>query len=164
MVEIEKYAFLVSVETAFLPDQSSLDDSKYVFSYSVTIRNIGSVTAQLISRHWIITDANNQVQEVKGLGVVGAATISASDGSGALCAARPNSAAALRRASDQSVSSDSTMMRAAIVATEAASVSRSNAIRRVAAALPRPACCGCLHCPSVSRRSAWVGTRSSTSP
>lgn len=72
MVEIEKYAFLVSVETAFLPDQSSLDDSKYVFSYSVTIRNIGSVTAQLISRHWIITDANNQVQEVKGLGVVGA--------------------------------------------------------------------------------------------
>ncbi len=72
MVEIKKYAFLVSVETAFLPDQSSPDDNKYAFSYSVTIRNIGSVSAQLISRHWIITDANNQVQEVKGLGVVGA--------------------------------------------------------------------------------------------
>jgi ApaG protein len=72
MVEIKKYAFLVSVETAFLPDQSSPDDNKYAFSYSVTIRNIGSISAQLISRHWIITDANNQVQEVKGLGVVGA--------------------------------------------------------------------------------------------
>jgi ApaG protein len=72
MVDIKKYAFLVSVETAFLPDQSSSDDSQYAFTYSVTIRNIGSVSAQLISRHWIITDANNQVQEGKGLGVVGA--------------------------------------------------------------------------------------------
>lgn len=68
----KKYAFLVSVQTAYLPDQSSPDDSKYAFAYTVTVSNIGSVTAQLISRHWIITDANNQVQEVKGLGVVGA--------------------------------------------------------------------------------------------
>jgi ApaG protein len=68
----DKYAFKVSVQTAYLPDQSSVDDSKYAFAYTVTISNVGSMTAQLISRHWIITDANNHVQEVKGLGVVGA--------------------------------------------------------------------------------------------
>ena len=72
MAESKKYAFSVSVQSAYLPDQSSPDDSKYAFAYTVTISNIGSVAAQLISRHWIITDANNQVQEVKGLGVVGA--------------------------------------------------------------------------------------------
>ena len=72
MAEAKKYLFKVSVQTAYLPDQSSPDDSKYAFAYTVTISNIGSVTAQLISRHWIITDANNHVQEVKGLGVVGA--------------------------------------------------------------------------------------------
>lgn len=68
----KKYVFAVSVETAYLLDQSSPEDDKYAFAYTVTIRNEGSVAAQLISRHWIITDANNQVQEVKGLGVVGA--------------------------------------------------------------------------------------------
>jgi len=68
----KKYAFLVSVETAYLQDQSNPDENKYAFAYTVTIRNVGSIAAQLISRHWIITDANNYVQEVKGLGVVGA--------------------------------------------------------------------------------------------
>ncbi len=68
----KKYAFSVSVETDYLQDQSSPDDKKYTFAYTVTIRNIGSIAAQLISRHWIITDANNHVQEVKGLGVIGA--------------------------------------------------------------------------------------------
>jgi ApaG protein len=72
MAEAKKYAFSVSVQTAYLPDQSSPDDGQYAFAYTVTISNIGSVAAQLISRHWIITDANNQVHEVKGLGVVGA--------------------------------------------------------------------------------------------
>jgi ApaG protein len=72
MAETKKYAFSVSVQTARLPDQSSADDSQFAFSYTVTISNIGSVAAQLISRHWVITDANNHVQEVKGLGVVGA--------------------------------------------------------------------------------------------
>jgi ApaG protein len=67
-----KYAFSVSVQSAYLPDQSNPEDSKYAFAYTVTISNVGSMTAQLISRHWIITDANNHVQEVKGLGVVGA--------------------------------------------------------------------------------------------
>jgi ApaG protein len=68
----KKYAFSVSVETAYLQDQSNPDNNQYAFAYTITISNIGSITAQLISRHWIITDANNQVQEVKGLGVVGA--------------------------------------------------------------------------------------------
>jgi ApaG protein len=72
MAEAKKYAFSVSVQTAYLADQSSPDDGQYAFAYTVTISNIGSVAAQLISRHWIITDANNQVHEVKGLGVVGA--------------------------------------------------------------------------------------------
>ena len=49
-----------------------VESNKYAFTYTVTITNVGSVSAQLISRHWIITDANNHVQEVKGLGVVGA--------------------------------------------------------------------------------------------
>ena len=72
MADSKKYAFEVSVETAYLLDQSNPDDNKFAFSYTVTIANIGNISAQLISRHWIITDANNHVQEVKGLGVVGA--------------------------------------------------------------------------------------------
>jgi len=69
----EKKKYLVQVEAApeFIPDQSDPGNERYVFAYTITIRNIGSVPAQLISRHWIITDANNSVQEVRGLGVVG---------------------------------------------------------------------------------------------
>lgn len=65
------YEFSVTVETEFLADQSDVDNNRYVFSYHITIVNTGSVAAQLISRHWIVTDANNNVQEVRGLGVVG---------------------------------------------------------------------------------------------
>lgn len=72
MADSKKYAFKVSVQTAYLPDQSNPEDHKYAFAYTVTITNVGNIAAQLISRHWIITDANNYVQEVKGLGVVGA--------------------------------------------------------------------------------------------
>jgi len=61
----------VSARTAFIPEQSDLENSRYVFAYTITITNAGNVPAQLVSRHWIITDANNQVQEVRGLGVVG---------------------------------------------------------------------------------------------
>ncbi|PCI61595.1 MAG: Co2+/Mg2+ efflux protein ApaG [Methylophilaceae bacterium] len=68
----DQYLFLVSVETAYLPEQSSVEDNRFAFSYTVTITNTGSVAAQLISRHWIITDADNHVDEVKGLGVIGA--------------------------------------------------------------------------------------------
>ena len=65
------YEFSVSVETAFVAEQSDVDQNRYVFSYTVTITNTGSMAAQLISRHWIITDATDNVQEVRGLGVVG---------------------------------------------------------------------------------------------
>ena len=65
------YEITVTVRTQYLEDQSNPDAGQYVFAYAVTIKNTGSVTAQLISRHWLITDANDQVQEVKGLGVVG---------------------------------------------------------------------------------------------
>jgi ApaG protein len=65
------YDFTVSVRTRYQPEQSRPDRDEYVFSYTITIRNTGDVPAQLISRHWVITDANNRVQEVTGLGVVG---------------------------------------------------------------------------------------------
>ena len=62
----------VSSQTQYLPEQSDESAGRYVFSYTITIRNAGLVPAQLISRHWIITDAQGLVQEVRGLGVVGA--------------------------------------------------------------------------------------------
>ena len=65
------YQMTVTVKTQYLEDQSDPDRSHYVFAYAVTIKNSGNVAAQLISRHWVITDANNHVQEVRGLGVVG---------------------------------------------------------------------------------------------
>lgn len=65
------YDFAVTVRTQYLPEQSAPDRTNFVFTYSITIKNVGSVGAQLISRHWVITDANNRVQEVSGLGVVG---------------------------------------------------------------------------------------------
>ncbi|HUX23290.1 MAG TPA: Co2+/Mg2+ efflux protein ApaG [Burkholderiales bacterium] len=72
MQSAKKYAVDVSTETQYIPEQSDEAKDRFVFSYTVTIRNSGAVPAQLISRHWIITDAHNQVQEVRGLGVVGA--------------------------------------------------------------------------------------------
>lgn len=71
MTTEKRYEIAVKVATTFIPDQSDVKDSRYVFSYTIKITNIGNVAAQLISRHWVITDADNQVQEVRGLGVVG---------------------------------------------------------------------------------------------
>lgn len=71
MAEKKHYACSVKVRTTFLAEQSNPDESKYAFAYTVTITNTGTVAAQLISRHWIITNANNEVHEVKGLGVIG---------------------------------------------------------------------------------------------
>ncbi|HEY0491665.1 MAG TPA: Co2+/Mg2+ efflux protein ApaG [Telluria sp.] len=65
------YDFAVTVRTQYLPEQSDPGNSSYVFTYTITIKNTGSVPAQLISRHWVITDANNHTEEVRGLGVVG---------------------------------------------------------------------------------------------
>jgi ApaG protein len=67
----KKYEVKVSARTAFIPEQSDLNGEHYVFAYTITVVNTGSVPAQLISRHWIITDSNHQVQEVRGKGVVG---------------------------------------------------------------------------------------------
>lgn len=66
-----KYEFSCEVKPQYMPEQSSPDDSVYGFAYTVTVTNTGDVTAQLISRHWIIVDANGHSEEVKGLGVVG---------------------------------------------------------------------------------------------
>lgn len=71
MSGVTKYEIAVAARTAFVPDQSDAEHGRYVFAYTITITNTGSVPAQLVSRHWIITDANNQVQEVRGPGVIG---------------------------------------------------------------------------------------------
>ncbi len=68
---MSKYQFVVEVEPQYLPDQSAPDQGIYGFAYTVTITNAGEVAAQLISRHWHISDAKGHSEEVKGLGVVG---------------------------------------------------------------------------------------------
>src|SRR5215471_10679538 len=60
-----------AVTTHYLPDQSSTTDDVYAFAYTITIRNTGDVAAQVIGRHWVITHGSGQVEEVRGLGVVG---------------------------------------------------------------------------------------------
>ncbi|AXS80816.1 Co2+/Mg2+ efflux protein ApaG [Dechloromonas sp. HYN0024] len=71
MPDTDKYQIDIQPMPQFIPEQSDPDNSRYIFAYTITIKNIGSVPAQLVSRHWIITDGNNDVQEVRGLGVVG---------------------------------------------------------------------------------------------
>ncbi|RPI39373.1 MAG: Co2+/Mg2+ efflux protein ApaG [Betaproteobacteria bacterium] len=71
MNERAKYDIRVNARTTYLADQSDEAAGRYVFAYTITISNAGSVAARLISRHWIITDANDHIQEVRGLGVVG---------------------------------------------------------------------------------------------
>ncbi|MFQ5993462.1 MAG: Co2+/Mg2+ efflux protein ApaG [Acidiferrobacterales bacterium] len=71
MNESMKYRIDVSVRTAYLEEQSTPDSDRYVFAYTITIANSGTVPARLLTRHWIITDANEKVQEVRGEGVVG---------------------------------------------------------------------------------------------
>jgi len=61
----------VDVETAYVDEQSDPNEHRFVFSYTITIRNEGVVPARLLTRHWIITDANGKVQEARGDGVVG---------------------------------------------------------------------------------------------
>jgi ApaG protein len=65
------YDIEVTVATRFLDDESAPRENRFVFAYTVDIRNKGAVPAKLVSRHWVITDANGKVQEVRGDGVVG---------------------------------------------------------------------------------------------
>ncbi|HKY02870.1 MAG TPA: Co2+/Mg2+ efflux protein ApaG [Burkholderiales bacterium] len=67
----DKYHIVVEAQPQYLPEQSDEQAARFVFAYTITIRNSGSVAARLISRHWLITDSNNEVQEVRGLGVIG---------------------------------------------------------------------------------------------
>jgi ApaG protein len=71
MAQDKRYEVSVSPQAQYLADQSDEPAGRFVFAYTITLRNTGTVPAQLISRHWVITDANSQVQEVRGLGVVG---------------------------------------------------------------------------------------------
>jgi len=66
-----QYDIDVQVETAYVSEHSEPDEDRFVFAYTITLVNRGSVTAQLISRHWFITDADNRTEEVEGEGVVG---------------------------------------------------------------------------------------------
>jgi len=71
MTQLKPYDIQVQVTPQYLPDQSSPTLGRYTFAYTVTISNQGNQPARLLSRHWIITDADGKVQEVRGEGVVG---------------------------------------------------------------------------------------------
>lgn len=66
-----QHAINIAAKVNFLPDQSDEADNRFVFSYTITITNAGDSPIKLLSRHWIITDAHHNVQEVRGQGVVG---------------------------------------------------------------------------------------------
>ena len=65
------YNIEVSVETVYVAEHSEPEEDRFVFAYTITLVNRGSVSAQLLSRHWVITDADSQIEEVRGEGVVG---------------------------------------------------------------------------------------------
>ena len=71
MGDAAQHMITVDVDTRYLEDQSDPDEGRFVFAYTITIRNRGEVPARLLTRHWVITDANGKVQEVRGEGVVG---------------------------------------------------------------------------------------------
>ena len=71
MNEIKPYDIRIRVKTEYLPSESDEGKNRYVFAYTITVENHGAQSAKLLTRHWIITDAENRVQEVKGDGVIG---------------------------------------------------------------------------------------------
>lgn len=71
MPEAKQPAISVSAQAQYIEDQSDAEAGRFVFAYKVTIENTGDVPAQLISRHWVITDAVGHIQEVRGIGVIG---------------------------------------------------------------------------------------------
>jgi ApaG protein len=70
-MENQRYEITVKARSTYVPEQSDEDGGRFVFAYTITITNTGTVAARLISRHWIITDSDARVQEVRGMGVVG---------------------------------------------------------------------------------------------
>lgn len=70
-MEDKRYEITVKARSTYVPEQSDEDGGRFVFAYTITITNTGTVAARLISRHWLITDSDNRVQEVRGMGVVG---------------------------------------------------------------------------------------------
>lgn len=71
MTANEKHQIEIDVRTVYLPGQSAPEEDRYVFAYTITITNSGTIPARLMTRHWIITDANERTREVRGDGVVG---------------------------------------------------------------------------------------------
>lgn len=71
MPDTNKYHFTIAPTAQYIEEQSDPNENRYLFAYTITITNTGQVPAQLVSRHWIITDAHEEEQEVRGLGVVG---------------------------------------------------------------------------------------------
>ncbi len=71
MSEVPDYRLDIAVATRYLEEESAPDDDRYVFAYTIQIRNAGSLPARLLHRHWVITDATGKVEEVRGEGVVG---------------------------------------------------------------------------------------------
>jgi len=67
----EKNKIIVEASPLYIESQSSPDESRYVFAYTITITNVGISPAKLLSRHWLITDSNGKIQEVRGEGVIG---------------------------------------------------------------------------------------------
>ena len=71
MSPTERYQIEVTSSAEYVAGQSRPEDDHYVFAYHITVRNTGTIAAQLVARHWVITDGNNKVQEVHGQGVIG---------------------------------------------------------------------------------------------
>jgi ApaG protein len=71
MNEKSPYTINVQVQTRFIPDQSVPGENRYVFAYTIKLHNDGMIPARLLTRHWVITDANGKIEEVHGEGVVG---------------------------------------------------------------------------------------------
>ncbi len=71
MTEVAQHKIRVDVETTYISVQSMPEKQRFVFAYTIMIQNLGSIAARLLTRHWVITDANGKTQEVRGEGVVG---------------------------------------------------------------------------------------------